>query len=233
MKKLKYINTSDFKICSDIPAGSDELIIEGWASVYDVVNSWGDMLTMGCAAKTLSEGIDRIAILSQHDMWDDPIGKLLSAEETTKEGKSGIWIKVRISDAEDDIKIKIREGILKELSIGYSTVNGKVITKEDGSTYWMETEIRLYEVSLVTRAANPEAVITTMNAENADRFTALLDIVINKEKDIKLKYQLTQLRDTINATQPTEEVTKPVEVKEGKVNTIDYQAIINRLKLSL
>ena len=222
--ELKYKSVTGFKVKAD--PTTQEMIISGWANVYNQVDTYGDMLTMGCAAKTLSEGFDRIAFLEQHDM-DDPIGKILVLEEREQDGVQGLWIEVRISDAEPDIKTKITEGILKELSLGYCTLNGKIITMENGTQVWAETEIKIYEVSLVTRAANAGSVITSVKAEEVEQFNALIDHYYAKEKEEKKRFELLKLKAAIS-TQPS----NTTEPDEQKSEGVDLEKVINHFKIS-
>ena len=101
---------------------------------------------------------DRIAFCYQHDIWN-PVGKIQSIDED----EYGLKLTVMLSAAEDDIQIKVKEGILKEMSIGYRTMNSKSEIR-DGVEVNLLTEIKLIEVSLVTVAANPLAVIESMKA---------------------------------------------------------------------
>jgi HK97 family phage prohead protease len=222
MKKLKYNSLGTFKVNAEETTAED-LIIEGYVTRYNVVNSYGDMLAPGCATKTLNEWANKTPFLYYHNMAN-PIGKLINAEDRPE----GIWIKVKISNSEDDIQTKIREEILNDLSLGWYSLNGKVVNV-DNEQVWLETEIKIAEYSLVTKGAMPGANIISLNADDIDKYVQVLNEAIDIIKDKKLNFQLTQLRDAI-ATQPTEEVTEPVDVEAEKVNTIDYQAIINRLK---
>ena len=70
---------------------------------------------------------------------------------------------LNFSKSEESIATKIEEGIIKEMSIGYRTVKYDYDTAKEIRTI---NELRLYEVSLVTRAANEEATIKSEEDDN-------------------------------------------------------------------
>jgi HK97 family phage prohead protease len=186
-KELKFLNIP-FEVKSD---SDKELIIEGHGAVKNNIDAGGDIILDGAFTKTLEQRKGRIAFCLQHDIRT-PIGKILDISENGK----GLLLKVRISDSEGDIKTKIREGILKELSIGYSVIEGKS-GERDGKEVFFLTEVKLYEVSLVTIAMNELAMIEGMKSEgqtNADviedEFDRLLAIERNEEK----KYEILKLK---------------------------------------
>lgn len=184
---VRYLN---FKF--EVKADTDkELIIEGHGAIKNKVDNQKDVIMDGAFTKTLKQRAGRIAFCSQHDIWN-PIGKILEINEDEK----GLFVKVRISDAEGSIKTKIREGILKEMSIGYVVLESKRGEIGGEEVRFLE-EIKLYEVSVVTVAAMPEAMIESMKSEeqtNSDvievEFDRLIGITPNTEK----KYEIMKLK---------------------------------------
>jgi len=189
-KDLKFINIP-FEVKAD---NDNELIIEGHGAVKGNIDSYKDVIVDGAFKKTIKEQGERIAFCYQHDIYN-PIGKIQEIKEDAK----GLWLRVKISDAENDIKTKIREGILKEMSIGYSTMDMKR-GEQEGEEVNFLTEIKLYEVSLVTIAANPLAMIESMKSEGqndkdviSDEFERLISIERNKEK----KFNIMKLKTLV------------------------------------
>lgn len=186
-KELKFLNIP-FEIKAD---SDDELIIEGHGAVKGNIDSYKDVITDGAFKKTIKEQGERIAFCYQHDIYN-PIGKILDIKEDAK----GLWLRVKISDAENDIKTKIKEGILKEMSIGYSVLDMKR-GEQDGEDVNFLTEIKLYEVSLVTIAANPMAMIESMKAEGqeaSDVIDAEFDRLISIERNSEKKFEIMKLK---------------------------------------
>ncbi len=204
MKNIKFKN---FEIKS-INENENELFIEGYGATFGNIDAANDIIEKGAFTKTISENKDRIAFCYQHDIYT-PIGKI----DDIKEDELGLYIKVRVSDSEDDIKTKIKEGILKEMSIGYTTIK---------SDYDSETKIRhikevkLWEISLVTIAMNPLAVITGLKSEEQigyleQEFDRIIAIETNKNKT----FDLLKLKSLVfSLPQKAQEEEKPIE--EGK-----------------
>ena len=226
-KELKFLN-----IPFEVKADSDkELIIEGHGAVKNNVDAGGDIILDGAFTKTLDQRKGRIAFCLQHDIRT-PIGKILEITEDAK----GLFLEVRISDAEGDVKTKIKEGILKELSIGYSVIAGKS-GERDGKEVFFITEVKLYEVSLVTIAMNELAMIEGMKAEgqtNADviedEFDRLLAIERNEEKKyeiLKLKALVMSLpldnKPTIDVRIEGKDLIRILDGREVKYSTIENE----------
>lgn len=177
-------------INSVVEESEGELIIEGYAIVFDTLDSYGTIFKKGCCEKTLQENKDRIALCYQHDIFN-PIAKI----EEIKEDEKGLWIRARISDSEDDIKIKIREGILKELSIGFESIK---VSYDSFSEIITILEIKLYEVSIVTIASNPNTIIESIRSEDrVDYLMNQMDKILAIEQNRNKKFELLKLRSLI------------------------------------
>ena len=142
---------------SRLPDG--RLKVVAYAAVFGNVDSYNDIIVKGAFKSSLKKEGHRVAVCYQHDM-SDPIAKL----ESIKEDDNGLLVEFVISKSEDDIATKIEEGIIREMSIGYRTVKYDYDTAKEIRTI---NELRLYEVSLVTRAANEEATIKSEDDNNA------------------------------------------------------------------
>jgi len=209
-KELKFLNIP-FQVKAD---SDDELIIEGHGAVKGNIDSYKDVITDGAFKKTIKEQGDRIAFCYQHDIYN-PIGKI----QEIKEDGRGLWLKVKISDAENDIKTKIREGILKEMSIGYSVMDAKR-GEQEGEDVNFLTEIKLYEVSLVTIAANPLAMIESMKSDgetNKDVIESEFDRLLNIERSKEKKYEILKLK-TLVMSLPFESKATEKPAEENNTN---------------
>ena len=131
------------------------LYIEGYAATFGVKDSYGDIINVGAFANTLTADRKRIRFCYQHDM-DKVIGKILDI----KEDATGLWFKAKVSNTGlgQDVAILVEDEAVNEMSIGYRT---KVSTWDDVNEIRYLVEIELAEISIVTRAANKEAVITS------------------------------------------------------------------------
>jgi len=204
MKDLQFKN---FKIEKSEKAEAGGLIISGYGAFFDNVDSYGDVIKKGAFADTLERRKGRIAFCYQHDIWN-PIGKIQSIEEDEK----GLKISVKLSEAEKDIATKIEEGILEEMSIGYRTLSEEkeVINEVEVNAL---TKIELFEISLVTIAANPLARIDGMKSEEKldliEREFARLDAIIRNEN---IKFEINKLKSiTLSALAETRKNEEPLK----------------------
>ena len=203
-----------FKTISQISVKEEEggmVTIEGWGAVYNNIDSYNDILMPGCAKKTLEERKARIKLCNQHDIRQ-PIGKFEILEERMQDGKEGIWFKALISKSESAISTKIKEGILNEFSIGYREVEAS-IGERDGKEVNLVKEIKLYEISVVTVAANEQAVLTSVKSEEEiiSDIEKSFDQLIKSEKNEEKSYELLKLKkQTLEAIRP-EVATPPIE----------------------
>jgi HK97 family phage prohead protease len=224
MKSIKFKAIKDVTIT---PEGQD-FIIEGYASIFGVKDDGGDIVAKGAFAKTLVEMNGRITLCYQHSLYN-PIGKMVEL----KEDERGLYFKSRISDAEDDIKQKIKEGILKEFSIGYSTV----IEEENilnGEKVSYLKEVKLWEISLVTLAMNSDCVLTGISAMKAlfgfNDITEEFDRLIINEKNQSKKFDLMKLKN-IALMSIGPDNTQRQEPQEVMISDQEYKYLSNILKL--
>ena len=163
--KIKHKNFAihDFKM------DDESRTVEGWASTFGGIDSYGDTILPGAFADSIKRYKPKM--LWQHDSRQ-VIGVWDSATETAQ----GLYVKGRILDTQlgDDAYKLAKAGAIDSMSIGYGVKD---------STYDQKTGIRslkkidLWEVSLVTFPANSDATITMVKAamEEIDAATDLLD----------------------------------------------------------
>ena len=139
-------------------------IIEGYGATFsDKPDSYGDIIDPGAFTKTLKEHNDSIVSLFNHDIRE-PIG----LPELTQDSR-GLYAKIRlVMDLQKarDVLALARAGVIKRMSIGYDTVKSDFV----GGIRHLK-EVRLYDVSPVVFAANPEARI--MSVKGATSFDDL------------------------------------------------------------
>lgn len=135
--------------------------IEGYGSVFDVVDQVGDIVAQGAFTKSLQSG-RKVKMLMQHDA-SDVIGVW---DELTEDG-NGLRVKGRIlrqiSKGAEAYEL-VKAGALDGLSIGYRTIKSM---DRGGRRVIMQAE--LWEVSLVTFPMNEMARIDAVKAAEMDR----------------------------------------------------------------
>lgn len=134
------------------------LSIRAYGLAFGNVDSWNDIVAPNACDEFLkSHEADRMRLCWQHNT-DDVIGTI------TAKGVDdyGMWIEADIlpTTLGKDVQTLVRGGAVNELSIGYKTIRYHY----DGDIRILD-EIAIREVSIVTIAANPRAVITDMKAE--------------------------------------------------------------------
>lgn len=186
--KLEHKN---FNISSlEVKQDGNGTVLEGYGAFFNNKDSYSDIIEQGAFADTIKgENRDRIAFCYQHNM-SMPIGKI----EEMFEDEKGLFVKVRISESETGIATKVKEGILKEMSIGYIATVKEYDNENDIRKL---KKIDLFEISLVTRAANPMAVVTSVKADDFElkqmedeELKALADKV---DKELKSRHSQTWL----------------------------------------
>ena len=115
----------------------------GYASVFNRLDSGGDIVMPGAFAKSLVQRRDRVRMLFQHDP-KEPVG---TWEQIGEDGH-GLFVSGRLVPdvpRSDALRRLIENGALDGLSIGFRTVRA---TRQSGHRkLW---QIDLYEISIVT-----------------------------------------------------------------------------------
>ncbi len=192
---------------------SGENTIEGYAAFFGNVDSYGDIIEQGAFTKTLKENRNRIKVLWQHDT-NEPIGKPIAMEEDSK----GLYIKAQISmtDAGRKAMTLMKDGVIDEMSIGYD-----VIKDDYKKGNRMLKEVRLWEFSPVTFAANEKAKITS-----AKNFSDLLyNITSDSVSASDIKSAIAKLDELLKRMEP-DKSTQDDQSEEEK----QLQAILQMVK---
>jgi HK97 family phage prohead protease len=115
----------------------------GYASLFDRLDSGGDMVMPGAFTRSLVKRRDRIRMLFQHDPRE-PVGTWDAISEDAK----GLFVAGRLVPGvprADALRRLIEKGALDGLSIGFRTMRA---TRESGHRkLW---QIDLFEISIVT-----------------------------------------------------------------------------------
>lgn len=154
----------------EFKASSNSHAFEGYASVYDVIDAFGDIVERGAFTKTLSasqrSGI-MPAMLWQHDTTQ-PIGVWTEIQSD----EYGLRVTGQLADTTlgNEAYTLMKLGALSGLSIGYSVVLAEYDRERDAR---LLKEISLWEVSPVTFPANQDARITEVKATTDGSYRGL------------------------------------------------------------
>ena len=208
-------------------------IVKGYGSIFGNVDSDGDIINKGAYKKTITESGKRVKYLYQHDM-EKPIGKMVHLEEDAK----GLIFEAQIPKTRlgMDVIELMKAGVITENSVGILPIQ-----KEMVGDYRHINEVRLFEISAVTLAANDQVMIMDVKG-NIDtekvlaKYDRLAKLIrkgnISDELGFALESEILKLKSIFaneTVTKPTNnEVTSPIEAKSDS-NEI-YTYIINNLK---
>lgn len=168
---------------------SEAGIIEGYASVFNVVDSYGEMIAPGAFARTISAWKAKgrpVPVLWQHDTRA-PIGATTALEEDER----GLRVKAQLLVDEvaqaKEAHALAKAQVLGGLSIGFSiprkTAEGTPsISYDQERDIWVIHEVRLWEYSLVTFPANEFATIDAVKMAPAAIQTKLLEAAAEQAK---------------------------------------------------
>jgi HK97 family phage prohead protease len=144
---------------------NDDGTIEGYGSVFNVVDNYDDVIAKGAFVKSLADhkaAGTMPAMLWQHDA-DKPIGIWTEMVEDAKglRLKGQLALETRLGKEAQSL---LKMGALNGLSIGFMSRQWAYDRDTEIRTL---TEVDLWEVSLVTFPANTSARVTSVKAADA------------------------------------------------------------------
>lgn len=163
----------------DIKAvGDGEGSFEGYASTFDVIDSYGDMVVQGAFTESLkdygSNGAG-IPLYWRHRM-DDPfmlIGYTLEA----KEDEHGLWVRCQLLDTDSakQVHALLKAGLVKQMSFAYDIVEAAWVERKpaDGGSYYELRQLKIHEVSVVPVGANQETEILAVKSARDAAISAI------------------------------------------------------------
>ena len=149
--KNKYLKAN-----FEVKSIDEEGVFEGYASIFDVVDTQNDVITKGAFSRSLREGAD-VKLLWQHKI-EEPIGNFIQLTEDSR----GLFVKgkllLSLQKAREAYEL-LKTGAIAGMSIGYSVAKAEY---DDINNIRVISDLDLFEVSLVTFPANEKALITSV-----------------------------------------------------------------------
>jgi len=206
-------------------------IIKGYGSYFGNKDSDNDVIMKGAYKKTIAENGERVKYLYQHDM-NQPIGKMNELYEDDK----GLVFVAEIAKTQlgKDVVELMKSGVITENSVGIMPIQ-----KQNKGDYREINEVKLYEISAVTLAANDQAKILDVKG-NVDvqklskRYDNLCKLIrkgdISDEMGFAIEAEILKLKSLfVEFTKPVDEITSPnVEIKNNDSEVLNY--LLNSLK---
>jgi len=205
-------------------------IVKGYGSVFGNKDSDGDIITKGAYTKTIKENGERVRYLYHHYM-DWPLGKMKSLYEDEK----GLVFEAEIPQTRlgKDVMQLIKAGVVTENSVGILPINKAMVNGVREIR-----EVKFFEISAVTLAANDQALILDVKgnvdvSKIADKYDNLAKLIrkgdISDELGYAIEAELYKLKSLfVNATEPSVEDTLPETKNEDVSEVLKY--LYNSLK---
>lgn len=186
-----------------------------------------EKITKGAFERALGLGND-IHFLAEHDG-----NKILASTRNNSlelmEDDKGLYMSATISPTSfgKDYYTLIKDGILKNMSFGFSVIKDKWTKMNDGTYTRDISDLVLYEVSVVTDPAYPQSSISArgLNLVGED----VPEEVLNENNDVKEAEELPNKNEEIvkdTKTQEVEEVANEIKTEEAapQVKTEEVEA---------
>lgn len=164
--------------------------IEGYASVFNVLDAQGDIVRAGAFAKTLQERVKagKVGLMVRHFASGGDTADAVGVIDEAKEDERGLFISARLFDSQlaQETRKKVMDSpAMFGLSIGYKIVKSADLRDDEGQLTGKELlELSLYEVTLTMMPAN-EA--TNAVAKTADELAQLRERIAGLEKRMEAK----------------------------------------------
>ena len=190
-------------------SADDSGTLEGYASTFGNVDLGGDVVMPGAFKKTIANiKANGIPLLADHIA---STASVLGTIYDAKEDANGLHIKAKFSSAPSaqDVRVKLVEGHLKTMSIGYESMDDAYSDTKDGQRVRLLKELKLWETSVVVFPMNPEAVVSrvkslagSLDAEARKALAA--DIVADRDTQDSPDDRGEQLGDEPGVGEPDE-----------------------------
>jgi HK97 family phage prohead protease len=207
-------------------------IVSGYGSIFGNIDSDNDIILAGAYTKTLQENGSRVRYCNQHRI-DQPLGKFTEL----REDNIGLYFVAEVPKTRmgEDILLLMKNGVITENSVGIMPIIKEF--RADGVR--LLKECKLYEISCVTLAANPMALITDAKGEiNQDLLAKRFDILakmikkenVSDELGYAIEGELMKLKSLFVeiTTPPVEIITEP-EIKQVEISEI-FKYLNNQIK---
>lgn len=213
-----------------IDEDKDNFTVKGYGSIFNNVDSDGDVILKGAYTKTIAENGKRVKYIYQHDMYS-PLGTMKSLYEDEK----GLMFEALIPKTRlgKDVMQLMKGGVITENSVGFMPILRDTLS--NGIT--QIKEVKLFEISAVTLAANDQATILDVKGnfdieKASKKYDNIAKLIrksdISDELGYALEGELYKLKSLfIKATEPLHS-TQPT-IKKNDTSEV-YKYLLNSLK---
>tara|TARA_R100000654_G_scaffold69416_1_gene98978 strand:- start:3189 stop:3908 length:720 start_codon:yes stop_codon:yes gene_type:complete len=214
-------------------------VVKGYGSIFGNVDSDKDIIEKGAYSRTIKNNGSRVKYLYQHDITK-PIGKMRELYEDEK-GLAFVAEVPKTTFGKEILEL-MEYKVIDENSVGIMPIEKEIDDKGNR----IITEVKLYEISAVTLAANEEAKILEVKGESdkidyyTKRFDNLIKFIrkgnITDDLGYLVEYELEILKSLIardHSHQSHKELSRGNAHIETKKDENDSNSIINYMFNSL
>jgi len=162
----------------------EEGTFEGYASIFDKLDRVGDIVLPGAFTKSLKEDA------TPSVLWQHEAKQVIGSLPVIKEDNIGLFVKVKLTlqvQLASEVYALLKDRAIKSMSMGY--VATKVSYNEDRSIRYI-IEAKVFEVSVVTFAANEQATIISIKSGEVIEEKKIQDFIELKECEAFLKTKI-------------------------------------------
>ena len=216
-----------FKVCvKSLFTPLEEGSIEGYASVFGGVDSYGDTIEKTAFDSVIKSG-QKPLMFYQHNRWSIPIGVW---EEMSVDEK-GLKVKGRLNlelEEAREVYSALKFGSLNGMSIGFR-MKDKDYEYDDEDICHIKNISELLEISIVNFPADKEARISNVKSEDIDGLNDirdcehyLRDLGISKKMAQKLISVIKTAKSAVSDSQKPDGAKKAAELEkiQQKLNQI-------------
>ena len=221
----KEIKSLPFEV-KEISEDSEYFTFEGYASTFGNIDLGDDIIVRGAFSKTLKKNAE-VPVLWQHQM-SEPVGKSIRLCEDDK----GLYIKAILPKSDTLVSGRIipqmKVGSIREMSIGFFTRESDM---EKGVR--LLKEIELFEVSLVTKAMNPQALVSGFKSVESlkDIEQSLKEMGLSNTEAKTLISKVKEFSNQRDAEEKNkEEAQRDAEMKQQIIDDLNKYIINLKIK---
>lgn len=153
---------------------TDAGLIEGYGSVFGIVDSFGEMVMPGAFAESIEKG--RAEKRTAKMLWQHAADQPIGVWDELREDQTGLFAKGRLliesSPKAAEAHALLKAGAMDGLSIGYQLIESKPHPTKPNVLQLKKLDLK--EISVVTFPANEEARATVKSITSARDIAELL-----------------------------------------------------------
>ena len=214
----------------DLDCDNKDFVVSGYGSVFGNYDSDQDRMIKGCYNRSIQDwgpaGKGRIKMCNQHRL-SEPLAVFRELEEDDYGLKFSAQFSPKVDDSRNAY-YKLESGILSEISVGFQTLS----YEDNEHKGWDIKDTKLYELSVVTFAANDKARVTDVKSqfkkEALDDLLKYIKTIDNKEQAFELERKLLNFQYELTGPSPAGQ--DPVEESDQDVNKW-LEGVLNHLNI--